>query len=396
MTNRPEKQEILKRIENLYNALNKNSADWDAAFIAGRINQYYFTGTMQDGIFILKNDGTYIFCVRNSFERAKAESPLDYIYPMTGYREAANIAGSEIHSVYIETEIMSYAMLERLKKYFKIEQIIPADKIVFKTRAVKSRYELACMEESGRGQEQLFRNIIPGLLKEGISEAEFTALVYKEMVKSGHYGVTRFAMFQAEQVVGQVCFGENSLYPTNFDGPGGMKGMSPSVPTLGDRNRLLKKGDLVFADIGYNINGYQTDRTQVYMFGKTPPAEVEKIHRQCLLIQKTAANLLKPGGIPGEIYSAVINSLDNDFLENFMGFGGRRVKFLGHGVGLHIDEYPVISDGFTEPLEENMTIAIEPKKGIPGVGMAGVEDTYIVTENGGSCITGGEKDIIVV
>jgi Xaa-Pro aminopeptidase len=65
-------------------------------------------------------------------------------------------------------------------------------------------------------------------------------------------------------------------------------------------------------------------------------------------------------------------------------------------VGLHIDEYPVIAEGFTEPLLANMTIALEPKKGVGGVGMLGVEDTYAVTQTGGRCLTGGEKEIIEI
>ena len=79
-----------------------------------------------------------------------------------------------------------------------------------------------------------------------------------------------------------------------------------------------------------------------------------------------------------------------------MGFGGRVAKFLGHGIGLQVDEPPVIAGGFTSPLKENTAIAIEPKKGVPGIGMVGVEDTYFVTENGGKCITGGGCDIIEV
>lgn len=79
-----------------------------------------------------------------------------------------------------------------------------------------------------------------------------------------------------------------------------------------------------------------------------------------------------------------------------MGVGNESVKFLGHGVGLHVDEYPVIAKGFNEPLEENMVIALEPKRSIPGVGIVGVEDTYLVTPQGGKCLTGGEKEIILV
>jgi Xaa-Pro aminopeptidase len=91
-----------------------------------------------------------------------------------------------------------------------------------------------------------------------------------------------------------------------------------------------------------------------------------------------------------------MNSLSPDFQKNFMGFGSRHVKFLGHGIGLVIDEVPVIAKGFDTPLEENMVLALEPKKGIANVGMVGIENTFIVTPVGGRCITGYSKGLVTV
>ena len=99
------------------------------------------------------------------------------------------------------------------------------------------------------------------------------------------------------------------------------------------------------------------------MFGASIPDEAIAAHRQCVELQLRTAEMLKPGNIPSEIYERMMNSLSPDFLENFMGFGKRRVKFLGHGIGLTIDELPVLAKGFDEPLQENMVFALEPKKG---------------------------------
>jgi Xaa-Pro aminopeptidase len=83
-------------------------------------------------------------------------------------------------------------------------------------------------------------------------------------------------------------------------------------------------------------------------------------------------------------------------LKNFMGFGSRRANFLGHGVGLQIDEPPVLAEGFDEPLAEGMALALEPKKGVPGVGMVGTENTYVVTAQGGRSLTGKNPGLILV
>src|SRR5690606_23743740 len=125
---------------------------------------------------------------------------------------------------------------------------------------------------------------------------------------------------------------------------------------------------------------YHTDKTMTYMFGKPLPERAITFHKKCFEIQNEMARLLKPGNIPAEIYKSVMQGLDDEVANNFMGFKNRKVKFLGHGIGLHIDEYPVIAEGFTEPLELGMVIALEPKIGIEGIGMVGIENTFLVTE----------------
>jgi Xaa-Pro aminopeptidase len=91
------------------------------------------------------------------------------------------------------------------------------------------------------------------------------------MMKLGHPGLTRFFMFQTEMGIGQVAFGESALSPVAFDGPGGAYGMSAAIPLIGSYQRKLKKGDLFYVDIGFGIDGYHSDKTQVYSFGAKPP-----------------------------------------------------------------------------------------------------------------------------
>ena len=86
------------------------------------------------------------------------------------------------------------------------------------------------------------------------------------MVREGHHGIVRFGMSGAEIMLGLIGFGESSLYPTYLDSPGGNAGMSPAVPLLGSRERKLRKGDLIFCDIGCGYHGYHTDKTMTYRF----------------------------------------------------------------------------------------------------------------------------------
>ena len=288
------------------------------------------------------------------------------------------------------------ALLGRFRKYFPCQEVASLDRQVARVRAVKSPYELALLEKAGAIHREILEEGVAPLLREGISEAEFTCDLFSLMVRRGHQGVVRFGMFNVDIAVCQMGFGENSLYPTSFDGPGGCVGIGPAAPVLGSRDRRLRKGDLVFVDIGCAVEGYHTDKTMVYMFGRPLPDEVIAIHQQCAEIEHRLASLLKPGAIPSQIYSSVIDSLNPEFLRNFMGFGDRRANFLGHGVGLQIDELPVLAEGFDEPLAAGMVLALEPKKGIPGVGMVGIEDTFVVTPEGSRSITGDNPGLTLV
>jgi Xaa-Pro aminopeptidase len=133
-----------------------------------------------------------------------------------------------------------------------------------------------------------------------------------------------------------------------------------------------------------------------YMFGRPLPEAALAAQARCVDIERRLAVALKPGAIPSRIYTETLGSLDASFRENFMGFGPRRVSFLGHGVGLQIDEPPVLAEGFDEPLAEGMVLALEPKKGIPGVGMVGTENTYQVTPDGGRSLTGCHPGLMLV
>ncbi|MDO4574205.1 MAG: M24 family metallopeptidase [Planctomycetia bacterium] len=391
--------ELDARKERFFAAMERAVPDWETAILVHRVHHLYFAGTMQDGLLVFRRDGLRRYFARRSFERACDESslPAGEVVPMESYRDAAAELGKPLGKTCVEREVLPLAMLERMQKHLSMSCVVGLDGVVARVRSVKSAWELGWMQTSGSLHRQLLEEIVPTFLREGMSETDFVAELFEAAVKLGYQGVSRFAMFQNEVGIGQYAFGTNALYPTNFDGPGGSRGMSAAIPFVGDRSCFLSPGTSVFADMGFGVNGYHTDKTQVYFFrgsGKaTIPADALAAHEKCREIQSRIAELLVPGNTPDAIYRQIMESLPDDFLPNFQGFGARKVKFLGHGVGLHIDEYPVLARGFCEPLEENMVLAVEPKKGIPGFGTVGVEDTYRVTPSGGECLTGGGREI---
>jgi Xaa-Pro dipeptidase len=388
--------ELEARMKRFRTIMEVSCPGWDIAVIFSKVNLYYFTGTMQDGIMIIPRGGEAVFWVRRSFERALLESFFPEIKPMESFRDAAATIKKLPGTVHLESEVVPLALYQRFHKYFPFSHVKPIDLQLSSTRAVKSGYEISIMEKAGSIHRKVLEEMVPEMLKEGMSEAELAAKLFSTMVEEGHHGISRFGMFDTEMLMGNICFGESSIYPTYFNGPGGNRGLSPAVPLMGSRDRKLQIGDLVFIDVGCGFDGYHTDKTMTYMFGRKLPDEVIAQHNKCVEIQDKIASMLKPGAIPSKIYNSIMEELDDDFLNNFMGFGNRRVKFLGHGIGLVIDELPVIAEGFDERLLEGMAFALEPKKGIQNIGMVGIENTFLVSPEGGRCITGDNTGLIQV
>lgn len=386
--------ELHNRMIRFREQMDHDHPEWELSAIFGNVNLYYLTGTMQDAVLLIPRDDEAVLWVRRSFERATAESEFPEIRSMESYREAAaTITIPEI--LHTETSVVPLALLNRFQKYVPARTIASLDLQLGRIRAVKSEYECHLMKQAGAIHRRVLEDLVPDLLKEGMSEAAFTCDLYSCMVEEGHHGIVRFGMFNCEILVGQVGFGESSLYPTNFDGPGGCFGLCPAVPTLGSRDRKLQRGDLVFVDNACGVAGYQTDKTQTYLFGGDVSAGVHDIHDQCIDIQNRMAFMLRPGVRPSEIYATIMDNTD-DLPENFMGYGARRAGFLGHGTGLLVDELPVLTRGSDEPLREGMIIALEPKAGVKGVGMVGIENTFLVTPAGGVSITGSDPGLMKV
>ena len=396
MTTKVPVSELTDRMKHFRARMDAENPNWELAALFGRVNQYYFTGTMQDGVLLIPRDGEPVFCVRRSFERAGDESLFPNLRPIKSFRDAVSAvpAAAARAVIHLETEVVPLALLQRFRKHFPCKEVASLDAQVARVRSVKSPYELAIMERCGAIHRRIMEDRVPAMLREGMSEAELACDLYSLLVREGHQGTVRFGMFNVDIAVAQLGFGENSIYPTSFDGPGGCVGIGPAAPVLGSRDRKLQKGDLVFVDVGCAVDGYHTDKTMVYMFGRPLPDEVMAIHRRCVEIEHRLASQLKPGAIPSELYSRTLESLDPEFLKNFMGFGNRRANFLGHGVGLQIDEPPVLAEGFDEPLAAGMVLALEPKKGVPGVGMVGSENTYLVTPEGSRSLTGSSLGLI--
>jgi Xaa-Pro aminopeptidase len=234
------------------------------------------------------------------------------------------------------------------------------------------------------------------MIHEGMTEWELGSEIHAKMLKLGCTGLMRLASLNDEFLVGVISFGESGNYPTAGVGPDGLVGLSPAFPFLGGEKRL-EKDEIIFIDTGFAYQGYYTDATRIYALGTVSQAAVDA-QSVCLDIQEAVRSRLRPGMVASEIFQEVYHTevLPRNFEEHFMGFGSNQTPFLGHGIGLVVDEFPVIAGRVDVPLQKNMVIAVEPKKGLKGIGLVGVENTFLVTEKGGENLTVGHDEILVV
>jgi len=196
-----------------------------------------------------------------------------------------------------------------------------------------------------------------------------------------------------------VAAGDSANYPSVFNGPVGLRGEHPAVPFMGNAGKLWNLGEPLACDIGFCLEGYVTDKTQVYWAGpqSSVPDAARVGHDFCVEVQQLLADNMVPGALPDDLYRQIMElTAARGLEEGFMALGGNKVSFLGHGIGLVIDEFPAIAAKIKVPLEEGMTLALEPKFGIPGLGMVGVENTFEVTASGAVCITGDEFELVCV
>lgn len=379
--------ELEARLERFRRAMDAAHPGWEMAAVNHKVAMYYFTGTIQEGVLLIRPQDA-VFWVRRSFERACNESHFSDIRPMHSFREAAAFYGTAPKVMYVETKKATLDWERMLHKYFAFEELGSFDSVLQDLRMVKSEYELKQMEQSGAIHETVLDIVAPKLIHGGISEAQLAIAIYSEMVQRGSHGTARFNQALGEEAVGIASFGKSGLVRTGFDGPGGTDGTCIAVQSIGNAFRKLQPGRLVYLDIPCGFDGYHTDKTVVYYYGDLAKDEQSKhlieAQQRCLELEQEVVRLMVLGEPIENLYLRTMDKFDNIYGDAFMNGG----KFLGHSIGLVMDEAPAIAKGFKQPLQPGMTFAVEPKIALPGLGMVGTENTYVVTEKGARSLTG--------
>ncbi len=388
--------EITSRVETLQTAL--APAGIGLALIRQAADLFYYTGTLVDGFLAVAPGKPPLLLVRRPHLDQQAPAPL----PRSWYRDFKELpkllaqAGlSPAGAVALELDVLPALLISRIQEQlFPGTPVVNLSPLVQKQRMVKSAYELEQLSRAAAVMDQAFAEV-PGLLKPGITELEVSAALEYRLRLLGHQGWIRLRSWDLEVFYGHVLSGVSGLLPAYTDSPSGGPGVSPAFPQ-GASLKKLTPGEPISIDLAACVNGYVVDMTRMYALESLPVRAweawdaVEELYR-------LFADAAKPGTSSGEIFHLLWDEVKARGLADFfMGVGPDRVSFLGHGVGLELDEFPFITARFPFPLAANMVLAFEPKFFLPEIGMIGQEDTGRITPAGVEWLTHSPREIVVV
>lgn len=372
-------------------------AQLDGALIVQNADLFYFAGTTQQSHLYIPRAGAPILMARRSFQRARQESALDCVVPLASPREIPQILrehgyGPPKH-MGLELDVLPANLYVGYQEIFEAQcaDISPG---IRRVRACKSEYELSAMRRSARIGAKTMR-AMSDLLVEGISEVELAGRLEAVARGLGHQGMVKFRLWNNDMFYGHLMSGKSAAQPSYLSSPTGGPGLSPAF-SQGPGLRKIRRGEPVLFDYVFVTDGYIVDQTRIFAIGGLPDRLV-RAHTAMIEIQNAVARAAKPGVTGGEIYRMAVElAEERGYRENFMGLGPDRVTFVGHGIGLEIDEYPFLAKGQPMLLEEGMVIAIEPKVTFPGLGTVGIENTYVIAERGAKRISLGLDQLVII
>ena len=369
----------------------------DAALLQQNADLYYFAGTVQRSYLYVPAEGEPALFVRKVAERARLESALGAVIELASLR-GLPAAIEERHGALpsrlgLELDVLPVTHFRRLEKLFPRAAFEDVGRAVVRQRAVKSAWEVDRIRAAAGVADEVSR-LLPDLLEEGLTEVEFAGRVEAEARRLGHEGYIRMRGFNQEMFYGQLLTGVSGCVPSYLDTPLAGTGLSPAV-AQGASFRRIGRGEPVVFDFVPVRDGYMADFTRMYSIGPLDGA-LMRAFDAALRVQEAATAAARPGAACRAVWDAAREAAaEAGLAAHFMGHGSGQVPYVGHGIGIELDELPVLAGSSLE-LEPGMVFALEPKFVLPGSGAVGIENTWVVTEDGAERLTLAPDVVTVV
>ncbi len=375
-------QECPARVARLQQKL--QLAELDGALFIYPIDVYYYTATRQNATLWVPAVGEPQLLVRKSLARAELEACVEDIRPFPRSKDFAALFEGQ-KKVGLTDDVMPLQQFNYYRKLLPEVEFVDISQVNRELRSVKSAWELERMRHAGVQLSRVFA-AVADLLQPGMREVDLAAEFEAGLRRIGGEGLIRMRAFNQELFMGLVVSGTSGSQGGFFDGAVTGQGMSNAAPH-GASTKLIEPGQPVLIDYAGVFDGYIVDMTRMYVCGRLNDRLQNAFEQACRIQDRIAAEL-KPGAICSELFELSASMAEEAGLGDcFMGPPGEQAKFVGHGVGLELDEFPVLAQGFDMPLAQGQTIAVEPKFVFPDLGPIGIENTYAVTEQGGEKIS---------
>ena len=371
--------EIERRLTAFQQAL--RAAAIDCALLIEASDLVHLTGVMADAHLLVPADGEPILLVRRSLERVQADSPLEDVRPFRSFKELPPLL-TELGArrIGLELDVLPAARYLRYRDLLPDAELVDVSDVLAGVRAVKSTWELTMI---GKAAEQVAAAFAaaPALVAEQPTDRAIQIELEHLMRQAGHQGPLRFRGLNGQMFYGAVLAGPDGAIAPWADTPLGGPGPSAAVGK-GPGGWEIRDGDAVTVDLVGGWEGYLADATRTFFRG-TPNPQLAEALAVCESILAALEELMVPGTPAEQLYLRGLElATEAGFGDHWMGHGPGRVRFVGHGVGLEINERPFLAQGFTDPLAFGNVIAVEPKLVFPGLGAVGVENTYAVDRDG--------------
>lgn len=346
-----------------------------AVLICDNANLYYLTGRVFAGYVWIPLKGEPVYFVKRPVEM-EGDNVVSIRKPEQ-IPASTGIIPPEVLGLELDT--VPYSMVTRLRSLFPEARLADASAVMRQARAVKTDEEVRLIGESAMHQDQVY-SLVPSYFREGMRDFELQVEIERASRLDGCLGLFRVSGPSMELFMGNVLAGDNADEPSPYDFAMGGAGMDPSLP-VGCNGSIIKSGTTVMVDVNGNYTGYMSDMTRTYYLG-----EIAQLARKAHQLSIDICRRLEREGTPGaearSLYQIAEDMVAEAGLHEY--FMGHRQKagFIGHGVGIEINELPVIAPRSRDLLQVGNVIALEPKFVIPGTGAVGIENTYVVTPDG--------------
>ena len=392
----PPPGELADRVTRFQSGLRE--AGIDAAVLVQSADLVYLAGTAQNAHLLVPAQGDPLLLVRRDLERARDESALERVEAFTSLRALpqalASIGVPPTARLGFELDVIPAVSYLRYGSLLGEAEIVDCMPALWGARSRKTAWEVerirAACAQSGAAFERA-----PALLRPGRSETEVLDDLFACMRERGHEGGIRFRGINSEFLFGQVLAGESASVPgpteTPFHGPG-----LSTAQGRGVSRRRLQRGDAIAVDISGLSEGYTSDQTRTFFLGEPDP-ELLAALELCRAILAECVALLEPGTPASALYERGLElATEAGHAEHFMGATEQRVRFIGHCIGLELNEPPYLARGWHEPLAVGNVVAIEPKLQFARRGAVGVENSYLITPTGPVQLTTGSDEPVIV